>query len=175
MRYLKSGIFLSALFFVNFLSASLGRSLSFPTSETLASFLPPAPKGWEANPGSNTVFDIPGTGSIIQQTYEDPSGRTITVMVQALIPRTTQTEAEGGEAPQCRYDSKEYDIQGFRVYDMTFQCPDSAGHTLYTALLDSKDLLLSVSAYEEGAVADDGTLRAVLESMDLKGLRGLAG
>ena len=175
MRNLKTGVFLSALFLVNFSIASLVRGLSFPASETMASFLPPAPKGWEEAPAPNTVFDIPGTGSIIQQTYEDPSGRTIAVMVQALIPRTTQTETGGEEVPQCRYDSKEYDIQGFRVYDMIFQCPDSSGHTLYTALLDSKDLLLSVSAYEEGAVPDDGTLKALIESMDLKGLRGLVG
>jgi len=170
-------VFVAAVLLMNLISASLGMGLTIPTSESLATFLPSAPRGWEADPRSSTVFDQPNTGSFVYQAYTGPSGRTVNVTIQAFIKSPTQTEdqPEDQEGPQCRSDSKEYDIQGFRVYDMTLQCPDYSGHFLETALRDSKDFFFSVSVSEDGAAKDDGTLRAILESMDLKGLRNLAG
>ena len=173
MRYRQKGFFVAAVLLMNLMSASLGMGLTLPKSESLAAFLPPAPNGWKADPLSSSAFDHP-TGSFIYQAYTGPSGRTVNVTIQAF-KSPTQAEGQEDEEFQCRWDSKEYDIQGFHVYDMTIQCPDYSGHFLHTALLDSEGFILSVSVSEDGAVEDDGALRAILESMDLKGLRNLAG
>ena len=172
MRYRQKGFFVAAVLLMSLMSASLGMGLTIPTSESLTAFLPPAPNGWNADPLSSSAFDHP-TGSFVYQSYTGPSGRTVNVAIQ-VFKGPTQAEGQEDEEFQCSWDSREYDVQGFRVYDMTIQCPDYSDHSLYTALLDNEDFLFSVSVSEDGTVEDDGTLRAILESMDLKGLRSLA-
>ncbi len=173
MRYRQKGFFVAAVLLMNLMSASLGIGLTIPTSESLATFLPPAPSGWKADPLSSSAFDHP-TGSILSQAYTGPSGRTVVVTIVTSIKSPTQAEDQEDEEFQCRSDSKEYDIQGFHVYDMTMQCPDYSEHYLYTALLDNEGFSFSVLVTEYGTLEDDGTLRAILESMDLRGLRSLA-
>lgn len=186
MRHQKNGV-LAAVVFLALSWASSGFGYTLPTQEALAPFFPPPPPGWVADAGGQS-----GMGGLLdgmalsQKTYMSPSGRVVTVSIDAVslgpvpevpdvLPGVDLPDDGAHEGPQCRLDHKKYDVQGFHVDDVAYQCPEGSGHSLSATLVESGDFLYIVSIDEDGSAADDGTLKAMLESMNLKGLRSLAG
>lgn len=173
----KLGVFATVAFLaiaaIGLLGVLEALGYSLPDGKRMAAFLPDPPKGWSPLPDSLDIYSSQEE-IMVGQDYQDPSGRMVYVIISAsLLSPDEENYATEEEEDPCRYEDKEYNVQGFRVYDTLWICPEDSGHALNVFPVETKEFELWVHIEEHGVTKDDGTLRAMLESMDLKGLRSL--